>query len=57
MSINKSTKVRRCAYPGCRKIAINKIPGGLLGACPEHIDLARFVAKIHGEIDFHTHAE
>jgi len=57
MGQRDSRTVRRCAFPGCKKIATNTIPGGLLGACSDHIALARFVAKIHGEIDFHTHAE
>jgi hypothetical protein len=52
-----SETAKRCAYPGCEKHATREIPGGLLGACPEHIDLALFISRIYEEAEFHVHAE
>ena len=60
MSSRDSETARRCAYPGCEKlgdIETGEIPGGLLRACPDHIDLALFIMKIHDEADFHIHAD
>ena len=57
MSSQTSETAPRCAYPGCGAIGTREIPGGLLRACPDHIDLAVFIMKIRDEADFQDYAE
>ena len=47
----------RCAYPGCGKTGEHLIPGGLLRACQDHLELAVFITRIIEECGFHARAD